>query len=281
VEAGVFKGTECSFRTSAAAIGLACFHSAFASPVTPGQLTTAATTQSIGLEWNLSGDTDHDATASVEYRVAGAAAWIAGMDFVRIDSGVGNSLAGSIMFLQPATSYEIRVVLTDPDGGGTSRVVTQSTIAVPTRPTPTRTLHVTPGNGGGTGSATDPYQGLAAAWAAAQPGDEFLLHAGHYGGVTDASGRSGAVDRPIVFRAAGDGPVVFSFIQVFLRSYVWFEGLTFRHDGASDTGFYSSLLNAGYDMGFQTMQVAVNNVVLVRNRFEGFKHSVRAGAAGT
>jgi len=250
---------------------------ALATPVTPGQLTTASTTQSIGMEWTVTGDTDHDAAASVEYRVAGAATWNGAMNLVRVDSGVGNTLAGSIMFLQPATTYEIRIQLSDPDGGAELRTVTVTTATTPVRPTPTRTLHVIPGSGGGTGTAGDPYRGMAAAWAQAQAGDEFLLHAGAYGGVTDATGRSGTAGRAIVFRAAGDGEVVLSFLQLFLRSNLWFEGLTFRYDGSSDTGFYSSLLNAGYDTGFQSMQATITNVVLKRNRFEGFKHSLRAG----
>ncbi len=250
---------------------------AFASPIVPGTFETAATSQSIGLVWTVSGDTDHDARASVEYRIVGAPVWSSAMNLVRVDSDVGNTLAGSIMFLQPATNYEVRVQLADPDGGADSRVVAVPTSATPARPPPARTLHVNPGNGGGTGSGSDPYRGLEAAWAQAQPGDELLLHGGTYGGVTDANGRSGAVGNPIVFRAAGDGDVVFSFLQVFLTSNLWFEGLTFRYDSASDTGFYSSRLNAGYDTGFQPMPAAVNNIVLSSNRFQGFKHSIRAG----
>jgi hypothetical protein len=250
---------------------------AFGSPVTPGQLTTASTTQSIGIVWTVTGDTDHDAAAAVEFRVAGAPSWSPAMNLVRVDSSAGNQLAGSVMFLQPATSYEVRVALMDPDGGAETRTASVSTIATPARQTPARTLHVIPGTGGGAGSAADPYRGLATAWAQAQAGDELLLHAGNYGGVTDANGRSGAAGNPIVIRAAGDGDVVLSYLRVFLRSNLWFEGLTFRSDGTSDTGFYSSLLNAGYDTGFQAMQADVNNIVLVRNRFEGYKHSVRAG----
>src|SRR5690606_4583093 len=107
--------------------------------------------------------------------------------------------------------------------------------------------------------------------------DELLLHAGSYGGVTDDGGNSGTAERPIVFRPAGDGEAVLSYLQVFRRSHLWFEGLTFRHDGSSDTAFYSSLLNSGYDTGFQPMRADVSNIVLSRNRFEGYKHSIRAG----
>jgi hypothetical protein len=232
---------------------------------------------SIGIEWAVSGDTDHDASASVDYRLSGAATWSPAMNLVRIDSSVGNSLAGSIMFLEPGTQYEVRVQISDPDGGQDSRTVTVSTSPLRVRPSPTRTLHVVPGSGGGDGSAGNPYRGLAAAWAAAQPGDEFLLHAGAYGGVTDSNGVSGTAAQPIVFRAAGDGDVVFSYLEVFRRSNLWFEGLIFRFDGASDTGFYSSLLNPGYDMGFQPMQATITNIVLVRNRVEGYKHAIRLG----
>jgi hypothetical protein len=250
---------------------------ALASPITLGQLDTASTTQSIGIEWTVSGDTDHDAICTVEFRVLGDVTWRSAMPLVRVDSANGNTLAGSILFLDPDTAYEVRLAVSDPDGGADTRTVNVRTVAVPVAPTPSRTLHVVPGNGGGDGSVGDPYQGLVTAWAQAQPGDEVLLHSGDYGGVTDDAGRSGSVGNSIVFRAAGDGEVVFSFIQVFQHSNLWFEGLTFRHDGSSDTGFYSSLLVPGYDNGFQPMLADVNNVVLIHNRFEGYKHSVRAG----
>jgi hypothetical protein len=250
---------------------------AVASPVTPGQISVSTTTQSIGLVWAVTGDTDHDASAAVEYRQTGVASWSTAMNLVRVDSSETNSLAGSILFLTPGTSYEVRVTLTDPDGATTSRTINATTAPAPQRPTPLRTLHVVPGNGGGTGSAADPYRGLAAAWAHAQPGDELLLHGGSYGGIDDNDGRSGTASQPIVVRAAGDGEVVLSYLQLFLRSHLWFEGLTFRHDGSSDTGFYSSLLNPGYDMGFQPMQATITNIVLMSNRFEGFKHSIRLG----
>ena len=104
---------------------------ASASPVTPGQLDTASTTQSIGIEWAVSGDTDHDATCSVEYRVLGDAMWRSAMPLVRVDSNNGNTLAGSILFLDPGTVYEVRLALSDPDGGADTRTVNVPTAAVP------------------------------------------------------------------------------------------------------------------------------------------------------
>lgn len=250
---------------------------AFASPVTPGQLDSASTTQSIGIEWTVSGDADHDANCVVEYREMGDTAWKLAMPLVRVDYRNSNTLAGSIMFLKPDYDYDVRVALTDPDGGADTRIIKVRTSRVPVAATPARKLHVVPGNGGGDGSEDNPFQGLSTAWAQAKPGDELLLHTGEYGGVTDNSGRSGSVGNPIVFRPANDSEVIFSFIQLFQHSNLWFEGMTFRHDGKSDTGFYSSLLNPGYDKGFKPMPADVNNIVLIRNRFEGYKHSVRAG----
>ncbi len=38
---------------------------------TPGEIHTDATPHSISIEWDLTGDTDHDATCSVQYRQQG------------------------------------------------------------------------------------------------------------------------------------------------------------------------------------------------------------------
>ena len=63
----------------------------------------------------------------------------------------------------------------DPDGGGETCLVTLATRALPVLPTNGRTLQVVPGTGGGDGSAANPFKGIAAAQAAARPGDIMLL----------------------------------------------------------------------------------------------------------
>jgi len=254
---------------------------ALASPVTPGTLEFSTTSQSIGLEWEVNGDTDHDAVCDIQYRTAGEATWRPAMSLVRVNSANGNTLAGSILFAAANTEYEVQLSLSDPDGGADMRTINVRTKNMHTAPTPLRTLHVVPGSSGGDGSAGNPYRGLATAWAQAQAGDELLLHTGHYGAVNDDSGQSGTAANPIIIRDADDGEVVLSYLQVFQRSNLWIEGLTFRFDGSSDTGFYASLLNAGYDNGFQAMLTDVDNIALVRNRFEGFKHGIRAGPRTT
>jgi glyoxylate reductase len=66
---------------------------------------------------------------------------------------------------------------------------------------------VVPGEGGGSGTAADPYKGLVEAEPHARPGDLFLLHAGSYAGLFTAR-KSGEPGRPIVWRGAGDGETI-------------------------------------------------------------------------
>jgi hypothetical protein len=256
---------------------LVCGSAAVAVPeATPGGLRSATTLHSVGIEWDLTGDDDYDAEASVRYRPDGASSWNQAMPLIRVEYAGQNMLAGSILFLDPATNYEVEIDLSDPDGGAETRTITVTTRSVPRLPTGGRTLHVVPGSGGGDGSEQNPYQGMETAWADAQPGDVFLLHAGSYGGVRDAGGNSGTPDRPVVWKPYGDGEVLFEFIELYNASYQWFEGLTFRV-GSSDTGLFSCLTNEGYDQGFQPMARDIDGIVLIRNRFEGYKHAVRLG----
>ncbi|GIX49571.1 MAG: hypothetical protein KatS3mg131_3782 [Candidatus Tectimicrobiota bacterium] len=203
--------------------------SVFASGLTPGELRSYATLHSIGIEWDIVGDTDHDAVAQVWYRPLGETNWRQAMPLFRVDFNGFNMLAGSILFLQPGTSYEVRLELADPDGGAASRTLTVATRPLPQLPVGGRTWHVVPGSGGGSGTAADPFRGIAAAQAAAQPGDVFLLHAGHYGGRVSFT-VPGVPGRYIVWKGAGDGEAVFTGIAV-AASHLWFEGLTIRDVG--------------------------------------------------
>jgi len=205
-----------------AAAGAVCADRA----IHPGELVVEAPTLlCLGVRWYVSGDEDGDAAVKVTYRRKGELLWRPALPLFRVGTGpdsqegearlergerrgwpfaLGNLFAGSIFDLKPGTAYEIKLALSDPDGGGATRVVQAETRAVPAPPRPKRTLHVTPGDGGGTGGQADPLRGLAAANAAARPGDLILLHAGVYQGTftTDRSGEPGA---PIVWRGAGDG----------------------------------------------------------------------------
>ena len=125
----------------------------------PGAIRTYSTISSIGIEWDIAGDADHDATAAVEFRVAGTSAWRPALPLVRVDYNGSNMLAGSILFLSPNAAYEIRLTLADPDGGAATQTVAVTTRPVPVMPVSGRSFHVVPGSGGGNGSSANPFRG--------------------------------------------------------------------------------------------------------------------------
>lgn len=192
-----------------------------------GALRSYSTIYSVGVEWDITGDTNHNASAQTEYRPAGQETWSLALPLVRVDFNGANMLAGSVMFLQPNTSYDVRLTITDPDGGGATETVTLSTLRVPAQPTSGRTFHAVPGSGGGDGSPGNPFQGIAAAQSVVVPGDTVLLHAGSYGGRTRFD-HTGDATNYIVWKAAGDGEVSISGIDV-AASHIWLERLTVRN----------------------------------------------------
>ncbi len=194
--------------------------------VTPGAIRPYATISSIGLEWDLTGDANHNATAGVEFRVAGTGTWRSALPLVRVDYNGANTLAGSILFLNSDTTYDIRMTLTDPDGGSVTQSLAVATRPVPAMPSAGRRFHVAPGSGGGDGSAGNPFKGVPAAEVFAQPGDVFLVHAGSYGGRITFT-KPGTSSAYVVWMSAGDGEALFAGIDV-SASYVWLEGLTLR-----------------------------------------------------
>jgi hypothetical protein len=229
---------------------------------TPGTLRSYSTIYSIGLEWDLLNDLDHDAAATVQYRVSGATVWTSALPLVRVDFNGVNMLAGSVLSLAPATEYTVRVSLSDPDGGAETRLVTVRTRAVPAPPTGGRVLHVVPGAGGGDGSLLAPFAGVPAAQASARAGDTFLLHAGSYGGRVRFDVAGTAADY-IVWKAAGDGEVLMNGIDI-AASHIWLEGITVR-----DQAYATFSLNAP------------TNVVVTRCNFFNNHYSIYLQRGGS
>jgi hypothetical protein len=172
--------------------------------------------------------------------------------------------AGSVFDLEPDTSYEITLRLSDPDGvtGPAERRIEARTRREPRPATDGRTFHVYPQ--GYQGERQQPaFNGLLGAFnmgasqsdwfnsypPRVQPGDVILVHAGLYkdtrykygtgiGTLFDGTyylTASGTAERPIVIRAAGDGPAVFDgdgngvLFDVTVANHIYFEGLTFRN----------------------------------------------------
>ena len=178
------------------------------------------------------------------------------MDLFRVEKG-GNKLengkslvhvpadawlfAGSIFGLTPDTKYELRLKLSDPEGGSAEKLLTARTLPSPPRRQTSAcgtSCHGRRRPGGGTGTAADPFRGLEAAQTPARPGCVLLLHHGVYEGVWEvnrsgsrgvrSSGAVRATARPSSTGRAGlpvgpSGPS-----RPANAHDVWFEGLTIR-----------------------------------------------------
>ncbi|MBD3322734.1 MAG: hypothetical protein GF350_16655, partial [Chitinivibrionales bacterium] len=240
----------------------------WASPSVPGDITAYSTIYSIGIEWDIEGDTNHNASCPVQYRKAGETGWKDFVGLFRVDfygsynsqpaDRAYNMLAGSILFLEPGTSFEVKLDLTDPDGGSESRTVTIATRRIPSMPQGGREIHVEPGSSGGSGTESDPYHGLDEAESAANPGDIILVHAGAYDEYH--FNKSGTESDYLVWKAAGDGDAIFNQVRVY-GEHTWFEGLKFEYTSPDDG---RGLIG----------QNDVEDVVVSRCTFSGFNYSI-------
>jgi len=248
--------------------------------VVPGELVIEpATLINLGFEWFIQGDANRNASVDVAFRKKGSDPWRPALPLLRlqgeriyaesrIDLVAPNMFAGSVLDLEPGTSYDVRLTMTDPDGvqGERSRVVSVSTRPEPQPYAGGRVFHVYPP--GHTGQKIEPaFEGLMCAynfwcagtdWATSgrprvRPGDTILVHAGvyqynRYEYTNDAKVNrtvpldgtyyltaDGTEDMPIAIKAAGDGPVVFdgagnfALFDVRAADYTYFEGITFRN----------------------------------------------------
>src|SRR5262249_14779611 len=159
----------------------------------------------------VSGDRNYNAQAQVAYRQQGTTAWQTGLPLMRVrpeltstedpPSGYGlpfptEGFAGSIFRLAPDTTYEVRITITDPDGGGSEQTVTTRTRAVPGA-TPATPRQIAVAN----------QAQLTTALSNAMPGDVITLAAGTYAGPPPIS-RSGTVQNPIIIRGSSRASVI-------------------------------------------------------------------------
>ncbi|MBM4018075.1 MAG: hypothetical protein FJ288_07050 [Planctomycetes bacterium] len=218
--------------------------------VTPGRFfADLPTIHGLGFRWYIEGDSNRNAAVAVEYRRKGTAAWRQAQPMLRVQNEVvdqsyqsrawrcGNLFAGSVLFLEPGTEYEVRLTMTDPDGGAPPpKVFTATTLVEPPRYEGERLIPVfAPDHKGPRppGAATD----LGEALKQARPGDVFLLHPGvHQGPV--ALERTGLPGRPIVLRGAGGGEAVIegperrvTLISLRRADHVHIKDLTLRRGG--------------------------------------------------
>lgn len=185
--------------------------------VTPGTLRIDATFENISVLYNISGDANLNSSLTINYRVNGS-----GMSFqpaamtMRAYPGLvidGNSTsrnyhAGSVMFLTPHTAYDLQLILSDPNGGSNTSTTTVSTKAIPQPSVTAQLKYVTPGNGGGSGTSANPFQGIQAAISSVQAGDHFILRPGEYEPFSLTT--NGTATQPIVFESETPHTAIFN-----------------------------------------------------------------------
>jgi hypothetical protein len=262
-----------------------------ASPIAPGTIRYYSTIRSIGIEWDISGDTNHNAKCDVFYRRVGEDTWKKFIRLFRVDfqgyygsdkaDRRYNMLAGSIMFLDSSTNYEVKLSLTDIDGGSKDTILAIATRHVPVFPSGGRIIHVSPGTGSGDGSVTNPYKSLSAAQTATLAGDIILIHAGNYGNFNfNKSGSPGAY---IVWKAAGDGDVILNSGRI-AGNYIWLHGINFINNMAQtyalvgQTGSTCNVITRCNFKGFNysiTLQNGSDDWYIADNTIVGDKTNVR------
>jgi len=185
--------------------------------VTPGTIRTDATFESISILYNISNDVNLNSTLQINYRENGsgqtyqpAAKTMRAHPGLIIDGNATNRNyhAGSIMFLTTGTTYDVQIILTDPDGGSVTNNITVTTKSIPQPSANANLKYVIPGNGGGTGSSSDPFQGIQSAIATAAAGDHFILRPGEY--LPFSMTTNGTASQPIVFESETPHTAIFN-----------------------------------------------------------------------
>lgn len=176
--------------------------------VVPENIRLDATYEHISILWEISDDNNHNSTLLIEYRTLGTQIFYQGAKTLRAypemqvdDNSLNkNYHAGSVCFLEPGTTYELQLSLSDPDGGSITETKTITTKMSMQQSPSAETYYVAPGSGGGgIGTIDNPFLGLQTAADNAEPGDVFLVLDGIYEPFTITN--NGTESSPIVFKS--------------------------------------------------------------------------------
>jgi hypothetical protein len=143
-------------------------------------------------------DPDRDATTTVVYR-SGSQPYQAGFPLSRVDD---TRFVGSLFWLEPGTTYDVRVTFSDPDGDSLDGVIVTASGATRSEITilpPNDSYYVAP-NGSGTSCSLAAPCSLTEGISQAQAGDEVVLRRGVYYQGEIVLPRSGTAGAPIVIR---------------------------------------------------------------------------------
>jgi hypothetical protein len=161
-----------------------------------------------GVVATVSGDENRNASAELQWRMAGEGSFRAGHPLTRVDA---THFVGSLFWLTPGRQYEVQVQLFDPDGlaGSPAAAATLQTRPDILVEPSGRTLYVSP-TGNDTSPGTDPGSPLRTIQRGAnlaQPGDLVLIRPGVYRESVTVP-RSGSGSQPIVFRGSAPGAIL-------------------------------------------------------------------------
>ncbi len=235
-----------------------------ATAVRLARLTVFGTIHAGGIVAEIDGDANRNSVAALEWRAEGGT-FRSAHPLVRIDDA---HFAGSLFWLSPASSYDVRVVLTDPDGvdGATSATATLRTEPDAWPEATLGGLHVSPsGRDANSGaSAAEALRTIQRAADLARPGDVVLIHPGIYR-ETIRVRKSGTAIQPVVFRGAAPGAVIDGADERIALGVRW----TAAGDGVHF-----------FDAGFATTHVTTDAGRLFKYARLGDLRALRAGAPG-
>lgn len=203
-------------------------------------------------------------TAQVYYRVTGSGSWIDGGYLYRTRTSQGsaaNTFAGWVVDLQPGTTYDVRLDVTEPGVGSWQITGTRATRSLPAE------------GAAQTKSATT--ANFASVMAGAVAGDVIVLAAGTYtlsGFAWTSPGTSGS---PVVIRGSGIGSTILvdstGTVIDLNGGYVTFEDLTIRGsqvDSGTDATSMGVVMNSG----------TPTNVCFRRVKFDGCDQGIKVWA---
>lgn len=148
----------------------------------------------LAFEWYIKGDGNQNGVVNVQYRKKGNSTWQKGMPLRRVPAGENenfqweNKHSGSVFDLTSDTLYEIKLTLTDPDGGSSEKILAVRTRAEPTINQGAEIIELSPGV----------YDTLFT--------------------------KSGTKDHPVIYQCKGIA--IYKFIDLRNKKWVYIEGLT-------------------------------------------------------
>lgn len=202
-----------------------------ANATTPGKLVADPPSfECASFRWFISGDADYDCGVRLKFRKTGAEAWedahpMLRVRFPALQKGDGkirrwrkrkknaNLLAGSIFHLKPGTSYDVKLDLTDPDGGKESKTLTIRTRALPRITSEANVIEAS-------------KETIKEKLKVLKAGDRVILKKGNYGNLS-ISGK-GTAEKPIVLEGETRDGVIINGTIALAGQYVWIRNLTIK-----------------------------------------------------